>query len=170
MTPTLPVHEWTGPTGVKFRDVAEPSGTYYHDTTPRAVIDALEMARATKQRVRLFLGDSKTGKGWLEEWMVTGAIGRSMGPIKVPILIPNSRSYGGPAILGDAIVRLFVGRREVYRHPGYQNPVITVALEGKYPDSPWAATVNGDGVHARFKTERAALRWAAFMRGERFSK
>jgi hypothetical protein len=161
-----PVHEWTGPTGVKFRDVREPSGTYYHDTTPRKVIDALEHAMRTRARVRLFYGDAKTGRDWLQEWNVTGRVGRSMGPIKIPLLLSSSRSIGGGAILTDSIVRMFVGRVEVYRHPKYKVP--TVNITG---NNPWHAWVNGQ-VHASasFNTYEKARRWAAFMRGERLAK
>jgi hypothetical protein len=30
------VYEWTGPTGVRFKQERSPAGTYYHDTTPAA--------------------------------------------------------------------------------------------------------------------------------------
>jgi hypothetical protein len=165
------VHEWTGPTGVKFRDVREPSGTYYHDTTPRAVVQALEAAMQSGAKVRLFLGEAKTGQDWLSEWDVYGTVGRSMGPIKIPLLIKTARSHGGGAILADCIVRLIVDGREVYRHPGYKVPSIVIYHEGKHPRVPWAAKVNGSReVHARFETSAQASRWARFIQGERLCK
>ena len=168
-TESPPVHEWTGPTGVHFRDVREPDGTYYHDTTPRKVVAALQAARQSGSRVRLFYGDQETGRDRMEEWSVTGTIGRSWGPIKIPLLIANSRSMGGGAILCDSIVRLLVNGREVYRHPKYHLPTLVMHKTGTYPELPWEVTANGKG-HARFKTEPAAKRWIAFMRGERLSK
>jgi len=168
------VHEWTGPTGVQFRDIREPSGTYYREGTPRAVIDALEAARVSRARVRFFYGDRETGKGWLEEYDVTGRIGRSTGRIPIALLIPTRRSTGGGGILADCIVRLIVqGRGEVYRHPGYEMPSIITGPEGKHADLPFAAWVNtrsDEQPHARFRTMAAADRWAAFMRGERWVK
>jgi hypothetical protein len=162
-----PVHEWTGPTGVKFRDVREPSGTYYHDTTPRAVIEALERAHASNAHVRLFLGDAATGKDWLEENDVAGYLGRSTGPVKVLLLLKSKQSSGGPAILCDCIVRLLVDGTEVYRHPGYLTPVFKImagTLAG-YPFEAWLK--DGTEAHARFANRQAAVRWIAFMRGER---
>jgi hypothetical protein len=166
------VHEWTGPTGVKFRDVREPSGTYYHDTTPRPVVQALEAAFASKAYVRLFLGDATTGKDWLEENDVAGYLGRSTGPVKVLLLLKSKQSSGGPAILCDCIVRLLVDGREVYRHPGYVLPTIVIESDPACPEYPWRALcgVGRDAVaveYARFKTQLAAEQWRAFMRGER---
>lgn len=164
------VYEWTGPTGVKFRDVREPSGTYYHDTTPRPVIDALENARNTGARVRLFLGDRETGKDWNEENDVTGFIGRSSGPIKIPLLLRTKSSSGGGSILCDCIVRLLVNGREVYRHPKYKAPIFA-ARHSKEPGYAAEVFINdSEEVHARFKTFDAAFRWIAFMRGERATK
>ncbi len=169
------VHEWTGPTGVKFRYVREPSGTYYHDTVPRPVINALELLRVTKERVRLFIGDSETGRCWLDEWDVTGTISRSMGPIKIPILIASSRSHGGGAILCDCIIKIIVDGREIYRHQNFQNPKFHAFHEGTYQESPWAVTTQWPeepepSVHARFKTQSAATRWIDFMEGRRMAK
>ncbi len=173
------IHEWTGPTGVKFRDVREPSGTYYHDTTPRPVIDALESARESDARVRLFTGDGKTGREWYDEWHVIGRIGRSTGPICIPILTHSNRSHGGPAILTDCIVRLIVNGREVYRHPKYKPSVFTVrALRAdekcggkllRRMGYTHTAAINGE-TQANFKSLAKAQRWVAFMKGERLSK
>lgn len=41
---------------------------------------------------------------WNEQFDVTGYVGRSTGPIKVPLLIHNRRSLGGPAILDHCII------------------------------------------------------------------
>lgn len=165
------VHNWTGPTGVKFRDIREPSGTYYHDTTPRAVIDGLESAMRSGERVRFWLGDRETGKSWHDENDVTGTVSRSMGWKKIAILISSARSHGGPAILADCIICLRVGGREVYRHPGFALPSIRIEREGMHTECPIAAYVDGQSTpHARFATLAKAQRWAAFMRGERATK
>lgn len=167
------IHQWTGPTGVHFREVKQPSGTYYKDTTPPEVIRALEQAYDEDCRIRIFLGDSKTGRDWLEENDVTGTVGRSTGPIKIPLLIRTNRSTGGGALLTDCIVRLLVNGREVYRHPKYSIPLFSVFQEKprQYKDVPWGVYLDKEkSPHARFKTEQAARRWVAFMRGERLSK
>lgn len=179
------VYEWTGPTGKKFRDVREPSGTYYHDTTPREVINALERARETGARVRLFTGDLETGKEWFAEYEVVGTVSRSMGPIRIPILIKNSRSFGGAAILCDSIVRLLVNGREVYRHPKWKPFDFTIRTISPNESAPLhhdrpcvtlrsmgythAVDINGKN-HANFKSHEKAKRWVAFMRGERMCK
>lgn len=162
------VHEWIGPTGVHFRDVLSPSGTFYHDTTPPEIVSALDHAMKTKSRVRVFYGDRATGRDWLEENDVTGTVGRSTGQVPIALLLPSSRSSGGGAILTDSVVRLVVGGREVYRHPAYHQPSIEVA-RGQDERLPWAAMVDRQ-VHAQFKSEAAATRWVAFIRGERMNR
>ena len=63
----MQVYEWTGPTGVKFRDIMQPSGVYYRDSTPQEVIKGLENAIKNRSRVRFFYGDNDTGEDWGEE-------------------------------------------------------------------------------------------------------
>src|SRR5690606_35600903 len=98
-----------------------------------------------------------------------GRVGRSIGALKVPLLIASARSSGGPAILTSCIVRLVdaATRRELYRHPEYNLPEFTVktlSLNGKVEVS-----ANGR-VYARFKSHDQAERWVKFMRGDAIRK
>lgn len=162
------VHEWTGPTGHKFRDVRSAAGNYYHDTTPPQVIAALDGAQATGARVRLWYGDSETGLSWLEEYGVRGTVGRSTGWKKTALLINNKRSTGGPAILAACIVRLIVDGREAYRHPKFSQAPLAVSTCPEHLTPGLAAAVLANGeVHARFKTENQAAKWVDFMTGPR---
>lgn len=97
------------------------NGTFYDTRTPQEVIDVIESARAGGRRVRLSYGDTETGRDWQEQYDIVGRIGRSAGPVKVPILIHNRRSIGGHAILDHCIVRIVssVGGRVLYQHPKY---------------------------------------------------
>jgi hypothetical protein len=99
------------------------SGTFYDDRTSAAVIAVLERARASRIRVRLHYGDTETGQDWMDTYGVAGRISRSMGPIRVPILLDNERSGGGPQLLDHAIVRIRYSDRkaggDLYRHPLY---------------------------------------------------
>ncbi len=101
------------------------NGTHYHEKTSQDVIDVLEEARAKQWRIRVHYGNTLVGEDWNEEYDVTGRIGRSMGPVKVPLLIHNARSMGGPAMLDHCIVRIRFsnwqrdGRDNLYCHPKY---------------------------------------------------
>ena len=56
-----------------------------------------------------------------------GTIGNSLGPLKVPILLANRRSIGGPALLDHCLVKL--KRTEgtiLYRHPEYHTGMFTI--------------------------------------------
>lgn len=145
-------------------------GTWFHRDTPKAVRDILESAHKSGTRLRLFYGDTQTGRDWLEEFDVIGTIGRSTGTLKVPQLIASSRSMGGGAVLDNCIVRIIdtATRRELYRHPQYVTPGFDLRHSSMI-DHPWEVLHNGQ-IHARFKTAEKAKRWIAFMRGERFDK
>ena len=79
------------------------SGTYYHVGTSKEIIEVLEYLRINKIRVHIEYGDVLTGQSWGDEYE-NGRIGRSCGPVKVPLLIYNTRSSGGGAILDNCIV------------------------------------------------------------------
>ena len=96
--------------------------TTYNKDTSKKVIDILENAIDTRKRVRVFYGDTKNGRDWLEEYGTIGRIGRSCGENKIPILIANSRSLGGGALLDDCIVKITIDKTVVYQHELYNLP------------------------------------------------
>lgn len=100
------------------------NGTSYHESTAEAVIIALENVRRTKIRVELSLGYThgpRAGEDWNEHYDVVGYVGRSTGERKVPLLVFNKRSLGGPAILDHCIIRIrkSKGKTVLYQHPNY---------------------------------------------------
>lgn len=159
----------------KFKTV---NGTTYHAKTQDSVIACLESARHGHYRVHLSYGytdedSAKDGVGckevgldWLEEFMVTGYIERSCGPSKIPIIVHNSRSLGGPAILDDCIVRIRMaaGGRVLYQHPKYHSGAIEVLRKDEPVQLPDGRTLNfevrRDGVEqAAFETAAKAWRY-----------
>lgn len=150
---------------IRYRDV---EGTFFHAETPFEVVVSLRAAWRGKQRIRLFLGEPETGLDWNEESDVIGYLGRSMGPIKVPLLLKTCRSDGGPALLDHCIVKLTdVGGHVFWQHPNYH--CRTFSIEPS--DLPaFVAAVKRDGeIIARFKKSGQAEKWVAFLRGERAS-
>lgn len=99
---------------------ANPNATHYAAGTPLAVRHALENARKSGDRVRIWLGDPETGRAW-EDRPESGTIGRSMGPHRVPLLIKTRRSTGGGAILTSCVVAMACAHtgRWLYRHPSF---------------------------------------------------
>ena len=104
---------------IKYREV---NGTYYHKETPQEVINTLEYARLNKTRLVIDFGDAASGQSWNEKYDTRGTIGRSTGPIKVPLLIKTRRSTGGGAILDHCIVAIKQAGTDgvaLYKHPNY---------------------------------------------------
>lgn len=135
----------------------------FHQDTPEAVRAWLKTSNERRQRIRIFYGDRETGRDWLEEHDTRGIIGWSCGRVKAPLMIARRNSTGGTAILDHCILKITTkdsrGRIvTVYQVANYQQPApVVVGTE---------VFINGN-CQARFKTEGAAVRYAAFIRGER---
>jgi len=108
------------------------NGTSYDVRTPNEVVAILESARMNRTRLHISFGETdgpQAGRDWLEENDVYGFIGRSTGSIKIPLLIHNRRSLGGPGLLDHCIVRIrhTTGRRSVvWEHPQYHHGRIQI--------------------------------------------
>lgn len=150
--------------------------TTFNDRTPQEVRSELEHARLRDMRVRLWYGDTDTGKAWPEEHDVIGYIGRSSGRIRVPIILHNRFSASGPAIIDHRIVRIdeIATRNTVYQHPTFSS-----GFERRWivEDEParlhgLSIVVKNDDMEeiARFRQFRSAQRFVAFMNGERYAK
>jgi len=76
----------------------------------------LNRARENRIRIVVDYGDVKTGESWGEQYDIVGYVGRSTGRIKVPLLVFNSRSLGGGAMLDHCIltVKTSAGKRLLY--------------------------------------------------------
>lgn len=98
------------------------NGTSYSAKTAPDMMKRLEALRKSGERCRFHWGDTKTGQDWGDVHNVRGRIGRSMGPVKIPLLIYNRRSLGGGALLDSCIVKITAtrGGRVIYQHPNYR--------------------------------------------------
>lgn len=146
------------------------NGTFYDERTPDEVIRVLESARQNRTRLHISLGEidnerGKLGRDWLEEHDIIGTVSRSMGPVKVPLLIANRRSIGGGAILDHCIVRIRTSAgRVLYQHPAYHHGSLEIrrkAVPVELPDGRvLTVDVFRDGeIHASFVNTESARRW-----------
>lgn len=107
------------------------NGTSYDQRTPDEVIRVLENARLNRTRLHVSLGETEgpqAGKDWLEESFVTGFIGRSTGTIKIPLIVHNRRSLGGPGLLDHCVIRVrtAAGGRVLWQHPRYHHGLVQI--------------------------------------------
>lgn len=162
------------PNGNMVRYKVTHDNTWYHAETPDDLIVVLEHARENKLHVRVWYGDTETGRDWMEEYNVTGRISRSTGHVQIPILLANTRSYGGPGLLDHCIVKLVCTetRQVLWVHPKYQIPVMEIKLDVEHePRNLWTVSRIGEpGYVAQFKTRSQAERWADFMLGRRLNR
>jgi len=142
------------------------NGTFYDGRTPDEVVRVLEKARLNRTRLHISLGDTNTGRDWLEEFDSHGYIGRSMGPVKVPLMIANKRSMGGGAILDHCIVRVREsgGGRILYQHPKYHHGEIQIRNKVQTVDLGDGRVLTVDllrdgELHASFENVEKARRW-----------
>lgn len=132
------------------------SGTAYHAETPMQVIAVLEKARMNRQRIKVYFGNTETGKDWNEEHDTIGYIGRSGGTIKIPLLVHNARSLGGGALLDHCIVKIkeAKGGLVLYQHPKYNTAKIEI-VPSDMPEYTHAITIDGQ-IYSRHKSEKSA--------------
>jgi len=150
-------------------DYVEYNGLWFDPNTAPAVMriiaaawkDRIEYHRS--YRLRLFYGDTLTGRDWLEENYTMGYIGRSTGRVKIPLLLHNTRSLGGGSILTDNVLKIMRGRDTLYIHENYKVPNIIIKT-CSVPDYTAAAYIDGLPI-AYFKYLAAAARYRDYMLG-----
>jgi len=142
------------------------NGTSFDVRTPDEVVAILENARQNRTRLHVSLGDSESGRDWLEENMVYGFVGRSTGSIKIPLLIYNRRSLGGPGLLDHCIVRIRTsqGGRVLWTHPSYHHGTLEIRQKTEPVTLPDGRTLTVDvlrdgELHASFESIEKARRW-----------
>jgi len=96
--------------------------TYFDPGTDARAGTVIESCRTHERKIRLILGDTLTGEPWLEEHDAVGRIGRSIGTLKVPLLIEPGE-HGGSAILCACILAIvdWASGNFLYRHDAYQD-------------------------------------------------
>lgn len=126
------------------------------------------------RRVRIWYGDTETGRSWNEEYEVTGTIRRSKGKIAIPLLLKTSRSCYGGALLDDCIIRIddIKEKRTIYKLDNFHVEDMKVYEIGDANFKYQVAKLSEDSgeweVQASFKTEQQAHNYVAFMRGKRY--
>jgi hypothetical protein len=140
--------------------------TYFDPGTDPKAARALENCRRDGRKVRLMLGDTATGRCWLDEHDVVGRIGRSGDTLKVPLLVEPGEN-GGTAILTNCLLRLIAwdSGRDLYRHPAYRAPGLAIQRATEQTDRPWQV-LHDDTVVACFADIGKAGGYLAFMCGE----
>jgi len=141
-------------------------GTWFSRKTPTKVRRALEDARKEGTRVRLYSGDPRTGRDWLDEFDTIGTIGRSTGILKVPLLVAEGE-IGELAILDHCIVKIesIDDGRILYEHPKYNLPTFEIRTESGEPDGvPYCVYADGN-CHSRHRTYADAAGLLAFLSG-----
>lgn len=87
---------------IRYREV---NGVFYHAQTDPALVEVLEGVRRNRARIRVTLGDVATGRAWNDR-PEEGYLDTSLGPIRVPILVPRSNSDAGGSLLDHCVVRV----------------------------------------------------------------
>ncbi|XAI95443.1 hypothetical protein [Microcystis phage Mvi-JY20] len=87
-------------------------------TDPKVMQVLKDLLSHPRTRVHILKGNTETGKPWYEQYDTCGYIGRSTGTKPIPLLVHNSRSFGGGAILTANILRIQTTTGKVlYEHP-----------------------------------------------------
>lgn len=142
------------------------SGTCYHQETPVQVIRILESCMKSGETVRVFYGDTQTGQSWHDEFDVVGRIGRSMGNIKIPLLVPKD-DCGGFGLLDHCIIRIDSRAGTLYQHKKFRVGEMTLS-QGGDKQLPWEVFIDCV-LHARFAVNDEATKFMSFLQGNLFA-
>ena len=98
-------------------------GYEVHQDADEEAVRALHIMRGDNSpRVTLIFGDIKTGLVMGKP--LSGYISRSVGPLFIPIIRWNRRTFGGPRIdTGSLLAIRFANKKDggwMYRHPNYK--------------------------------------------------
>lgn len=155
--------------------------TFYSYRTPdavRAVFEAIYKSGA-HQKIRVWCGNIGDGTPWLGEQDVLGYLGRSYGPLRVPLLLPiTSANTGyGHAILTDCVLRVVRASRSpelLYQAHNWKCPRLEIkprakeedsAVEHKLRDFSHCVHDEKGELVARFKSLRLAREYVDFQTG-----
>ena len=170
------------------------NGTFYSAEALDGAILALEYARVNKIRIRIFYAYKTTEEKengvkdsefdvlevWKDENDCIGWLGRSIGDIKIPILLSSSSScFGSPIVESRVVLVKTTGGRALFSADGLKFPEWKVnadfdkkTCELLYKTSlmedfkVYATCKNGDFQKAVRRMERLS----EYMRGVRFTK
>jgi hypothetical protein len=100
------------------KNTFEYKGVYFSEGTPLKLADKLLELKESKERVVFDFGDPQTGKSWNEVYDISGRIGKSTGTKPILLLIHNSRSMGGGALMTDKVLTIKTSRGKtlIYKH------------------------------------------------------
>jgi len=84
----------------------------FSNDTPKKLAAKIVYLIENNERIILDYGDIKNNESWNEVYDITGTIGLSNGTydLKYPILVYNSRSFGGGSILTDCIIKILTSK------------------------------------------------------------
>lgn len=93
-------------------------GTHFEEGTPLELCELLLRAKEQRTRIVVDYGDIKTNTSWGEAYDISGYIGRSTGITPILLLVHNSRSTGGGALLTSCIlsVKTSRGKKLLYQN------------------------------------------------------
>lgn len=146
----------------------------YTATVNDELVYILSRCYEKRNRIRVWYGDTKTGRAWNEEYDIIGRVGRTTGELKVPILVYNARSCGGSEILLSSLIRIvdIKTHRTLWAVPNFHVEKMEVVYKnGDYPFQVMQIRDTGEVVNiANFKNEASAYRYTDFMNGRRHNK
>lgn len=164
LTDTVTYTHQNGSINYKRRDA---QSLAFHAETEERICKLLETLNRTGEKVRIFYGDTKTGKAWDEEEDILGAIGRSAGSIKVPLMC-KPRAHGGAPILDHCVIGVRNKAGWLYKHEKFDAGSWALGFSNE-TELHFVAYKNGETI-ARFSTRDKAQNYIDFMQGTRFTK
>lgn len=125
--------------------------------TPSKVCTILNDCYNSGSLIKVYLGDTVTGKAWNEENDIIGTVGRTTGIYKVPLLVAPGEC-GAPSLLDHCIVAIkdVMTGEYLYTHATFHTSVITIG-PSKEPGYKYSTFTDGE-IYGNHKTLADALK------------
>lgn len=133
-------------------------------SVPLALQKVLRKLVKTTELVRIMLGDPATGTVWMEEHDVVGSIGLSMGPMRVPLLVPEGERYGMTLLCDNVLMVKNWETSEVLFSRPFTLPSLRV-IAAHTADGARFDVIDDKGTLAGFDAACKAYAYMAFMAG-----
>lgn len=135
------------------------------DTPALKIQKALTKAFKEGWKVRIFYGDTQTGRDWLEESNSIGYVKLHKHRAHFILLFKKQSAYGDVICVKNIVKILALNGEVLYQHDAYHLDELVISQSKQSGYSHEIVNLTIGGVLARFQSLEACQNWLKFIKG-----